>query len=150
MSLFRRAEVWGLLALVLAGLAWVGVDQWRRRPDLSGDGSTRAASAVHDLRITRATLAPHGRHRRLRVEFTARHDQSAPLAVAPPTVRLLDPAHREIPVFFAPGDFPPALPPGPAAASWIEFWLTEAQASEPLTFEVGGNRISVPSPASGG
>jgi hypothetical protein len=149
MRLFRRAEVWGLLALVLAGLAWVSIDQWRQRSGSTSTTSGRPGAIVHDLRITRAALTPHGSHFQLRIEFTARHEQAAPLEVGPPAVRLFDAAGREMPVFFAPGAFPTALPPGAVAASWIEFWLTNAQAASPLTLEVGGCQTSVSPPASG-
>jgi hypothetical protein len=150
MRLFRRAEVWGLLALVLAGLAWVSIDQWRRQSGSTGHTSGRPGAIVHDLRITRTALTPHGSHRQLRIEFTARHDQSAPLEVGPPAVRLFGAGGREMPVFFAPGASPPALPPGAVAASWIEFWVADAQAAGPLTLELGGCQTSVPDPATGG
>lgn len=146
MSLLRRPEIAVLLAVVLAGLVWVAVDQ-RARHHGHGDASGQDAGAgagVRELQITRVRVLPDGSHRRMRLDFTARHEASAPVEVRSPHVRLLDSTEAEVPAFFAPGEFPPTLAPGATAASWIEFWLTESQAAGPLTFEVAGRRIRVP------
>jgi len=146
MTLRCRPEVWVLLALVAAGLVWVAADQ---RPKARSNSGSEAADAgmgagVQDLRLYRTAMVPDGAHRRLRIEFTARHGAAEPLDVRPPAARLLDASGAELPPFFAPGAFPPALPPGTTAASWMEYWLTPAQAEGPLTFQLAGAQIPVP------
>lgn len=144
MILRRRPEIAVLLAVVLAGLVWVAVDQRARHHDQDDLSGQNAGAVARELKITQVRVLPDGSHRRLRLEFTARHEASAPIEVRSPGVRLLDAAGAEVPVFFAPGDFPPALAPGATSASWIEFWLTEPQAAGPLTLEVAGRRTRVP------
>ena len=135
MSVLRRPEVIVLLALVMAGLGWVA---WSRRPQPAATPAT-----VSELTIVRAVATRDGAHQRLRVEFSVRHSLPQAVEVRAPTVRLLDRAEATVPEFFRPGEFPPALPPGPPAASWVEFWLSEGQAAGPLTLEVAGARVEV-------
>lgn len=144
MTLLRRPEVCVLLAIVLAGLVWVALDQRSRGSGSTPASDTNPATRVLDLRISRAEMVADGSHRRLLIDFSARHEAADSLEVRSPTVRLLDAADSEVPSFFVPGAFPPALPPGPVAASWMEFWLTEAQAAGPLTLDLAGHRIRVP------
>lgn len=145
MNLLRRPEVCLLLAAVVAGLVWVAVTQWRPSgPDIP----SRGTGNVDDLQVTRALWSTDGSHHRLRVEFIANHRSPGAIEVQPPAVRLMDAANADVPVFFSPGSFPPALPPGTPAASWIEFWLTDAQARGPLTFELGGRQVPI-QPAGG-
>lgn len=146
MSVWRRVEVWGLMALVAAGLIWVASSHWRMGREDAGDGN----SVIRQLQLTRAQVTPHASHCQLRVEFTASNTGPTAFEVRPPGVRLLDASGGDLPLFFAPGAFPPALAPGQTGASWCEFWLTAAQAVGPLTLEVGGRRTKVTVPATGG
>lgn len=149
MNPLRRPELWLLLVLVMAGLTWVAVTQSRSRSPETSGLSAGGSGMVDDLEITRTQWTPDGTHRRLRVEFTAENRAAEALDVSPPTVRLLDASGAEIPVFFVPGAFPPALAPGTRSASWIEFWLTDPQARSSMTFIVHGRRVSIAS-ATGG
>jgi len=139
MNFWRRPEIWILAVLIAGGLGWVVHSQraHRRSAEVTGTG-------LRDVHVIQATLSREGTHQRLRVEFTARHDAAEPLEVASPAVRLLDATGAEMPPFFAPGAFPPALAPGAPAASWMEFWLTDSQARAPLSLEVAGQRVPVP------
>lgn len=149
MNVLRRVEVWGLLVLVAAGLIWVAVDH-KRRQGGDGDAGADGPSAIRNLRVTHTRITPHAAHRQLRIEFTATNTGPEPFETRAPGVRLIDAAGNELPHFFAPGAFPPALAPGAAGASWGEFWLTAAQVAGPLTLEVGGRRTEVRVPSTGG
>ncbi|MFN0128315.1 MAG: hypothetical protein ACKV19_16705 [Verrucomicrobiales bacterium] len=143
MNPLRRPELWLLLVLVAAGLVWVAVTQSGSRSPESFSRSADGSGMVDDLQVTRTQWTPDGTHRRLRVEFTAENRTTEALDVAPPSVRLLDAAGAEVPLFFVPGAFPPALAPGTRSASWIEFWLTEHQARDSMTLVVEGRRVLI-------
>lgn len=140
MKSLRRPEVIVFLLLVLAGLGWVALQQ---RPS-SSKPSALEKQGAQELAITGVTSTPEGAHQRVRITFTLRHSLPSALAVRPSSVKLRGPDGAELPHFFAPGEFPPDLPPGTTAASWAEFWLTPAQAQSPLTLEVAGTRATVP------
>jgi hypothetical protein len=111
MTLLRRPEVCVLLAIVIAGLIWVVVDQRSRDRETSAASVGGRAAGVRDFAISRADMAVDGSHRRLRLEFTARHEGSAPLEVRSPVVRLLDAAGHEVPAFLSPAPFLPHCRP---------------------------------------
>lgn len=139
MSVGKRPEVLVLLVLVLAGLGWVAWHQggasWEQNPSQTSS----------QLKITGTRVLPEGTHRRVRIEFTLKHPGPTPLSALPPHVKLRDDQGRELPAFFAPGEFPPDLPADREAASWFEGWLTAEQAAGPLVLEVAGQRVPVPS-----
>jgi hypothetical protein len=137
MNALRRPEVVVLFAAVLVAIGWVVYDSSRRTHFGPGD------QAVRQIEITKVQVTQDGTHRRLRVELVAVNPGSTPLEMRPPAVRLLDASGAQVPEFFQPGVFPPALPPATKAASWLEYWLTENQLAAPLRLEIDGQQVAV-------
>jgi len=154
MAFFKRPEVWVLLLLSAAGIAWVlwsdqAGDEARGRNTTAhenGASPTHAANreddrfVVHERRVSREEdhliLT-------LRVGAGKSNTLEEALDLTPPAARLLAADDSRISEFFLPFAPPPLLDPEPGSVVELRYWLPVAQAATALWLEIDGERLAV-------
>jgi hypothetical protein len=137
--MFKRIEVWILMLLSLAAIAFV---YW---PDKATDDAiiVQTANANSRLQLLGASLErDHGNARLdLRVRLVNREPQAVRLIE--PFVRLLADKGREVPLFFLPTEPPALITEKSEATLTLRFWLEKADLQSALTLQAGGERTEV-------
>ncbi len=153
MAFFKRPEVWVLLLLSVAGVAWVlWSDSARDRaereeavaavdePETGNLDGESSRFAIRERRVSR-----EGGHLivTLRVSSEADRGLPEPLALEAPAVRLVTGDGASVAPFFLPFDPPPVLDADPGAYADLRYWLPVSQAGEALWLEIDGERLPV-------
>ena len=149
MAFFKRIEVWLLLLLSVAGVAWV---LWSEReaasepappaPEAGTPGPASIRFAIEDRRVAR-----EGEH----LVLTLRVKRSVADAAAPPrildgdAVRLVTAEGEAVERFFLPFDPETTLDSHSGAETVLRYWLPMARAAGPLWLEIDGDRLAVKS-----
>ncbi len=105
--------------------------------------SSAPPPAAGPVKVTAVQRHAEAGHILLEITFSAENPGAAVVEIASPAVRLLAADGREIPHFFAPGRFHPALAAKAATQSQADFWAEESQAGGALNLEVLGTRVPV-------
>jgi hypothetical protein len=140
MAFLKRFEVWVLLAVVIAGLAWVFVsgpaDEFEEEvlPAASSDSAeTSPALSLRKLVIKR----DYG-NARLDVDVKIRNEKSEKLVLTAPAVRLVTGDGREVPSFFLPFDPLPEVAANSTQETQLRYWLEGKDLQGTLTLEIDG------------
>ncbi len=144
MPLFKRIEIWVLLAVIVAGLVFV-----LNRPHPIAVEPVRISAPAPPLEV----LAPLKIHRcilerdygnaRLDIELRVQNGTSEKLTLQAPKVRLINSAGREIPSFFLPLEQLPEVPAQSTQDVQLRYWLEAADLNGALKLEVNGNIVEV-------
>lgn len=139
----KRIELWVLLAVILAGLAWVFMSGPGADADLPRAGSAPAVDAQTPLQLHRCVLKRDHGNARLDIDLRVRNDRPETLVMQPPKVRLLTADGRDIPEFFLPIEPRPEVPAGSSQDVQLRYWLQAADLEGTLTLEVDGNSLTI-------
>jgi hypothetical protein len=142
MHFFKRIELWVLLAVIVAGLAWVftsGGDE----DDASDDGVAAVEQDGAPLKLHRCVLKRDYGNARLDIELRARNDGAETLVLQTPKVKLLTGKGREVPSFFLPFDPVPEVAAKSSLDVQLRYWLEKADLQDALTLEVDGKQLPV-------
>lgn len=147
MHLLKRFELWALLVLIVAGLAWVFMsgDSEDNDASSSGSGASTSTDTGAALILHRAVLKRDHGNARLDLEVRARNDSGETLVMQPPKVRLVTGSGRNVPDFFLPFEPRPEVTAGSTQDVQLRFWLEAADLKEALTLEVDGKALPVKS-----
>lgn len=145
MPLFKRIEIWVLLAVIVAGLAFVFA---RRHPDAAeAESSNRVPAAQSEIRVPlkihRCTLERDYGNARLDIELRVQNGSTEKWTFQSPKVRLMNSVDREIPSFFLPFETQPEVPAQSTQDVQLRYWLDAADLKGPLKLEVNGNTVEV-------
>ncbi|OAI56235.1 hypothetical protein AYO49_04695 [Verrucomicrobiaceae bacterium SCGC AG-212-N21] len=147
MHLPKRIELWVLLAVIIAGLAWVFLS--RDDGDQDATGSVTTAATTEDtqapLKLHRCTLKRDYNNARLDIDLRVKNDGAEPLAMQAPKVKLLTGKGREVPSFFLPFDPVPQVAPKATQDVQLRYWLESADLQEALKLEIDGKSLPVKS-----
>lgn len=150
MNLFKRVELWVLLAIVLGGLVWVFTSgPAEQEEDAGGTTPPRKKGAIvqgdpdQPLLVHRSVLERDYGNARLDIEVRIQNTGKEKLVLQPPQVRLLTGSGREIPGFFLPFEPQPEIAPGTTQDVQLRYWLEKKDLQEALTLEVNGLRAKV-------
>ncbi|MCB1237745.1 MAG: hypothetical protein KDM91_21955 [Verrucomicrobiae bacterium] len=154
MAIFKRFEVWLLLVLSAAGIAFV---LWSERKGGDGANAETVAPAETDgetakppaFQVRAVRVVPEGDGVVVEIELRGRNDDALPRELAAPAVKLLTADGAEVPPFFMPFDPPPALPPGGESIVTLRYWLKGAERPA-LSLQIAGEPepLNVTLPAS--
>jgi hypothetical protein len=145
MHLLKRIELWVLLAVVLAGLAWVFMSGGSREDTVNDGGAASARDAQAPLQLHRCVLKRDYGNARLDIDLRVRNDGTEKLLMRSPKVKLLAPKGREIPSYFLPFDPVPEIPPHSAQDVQLRYWLETADLQGALSLEVDGKTLAIKS-----
>lgn len=142
MHFLKRIELWILLAVVVAGLAWVFTSGGSEEE--AGDGGP---ATVEDsrapLQLHRCVLKRDYANARLDIELRVRNDGPDALAMQSPKVKLLSTRGNEVPSFFLPFDPIPQVPAQSTQDVQLRYWLETADLQGALTLHVGDRTLPV-------
>jgi hypothetical protein len=144
MQFFKRFELWVLLALIVAGLAWVFMSGGK---DDNSDDTTGASITESDapLRLHRCMLKRDYGNARLDIDLRVRNDSAEKLVMQTPKVKLLTGKGREVPSFFLPFDPIPEIAPKSSQDVQLRYWLDAADLDGALKLEVDGKSLPIKS-----
>ena len=149
MNLFKRVELWVLLAVVLGGMVWVFTSGPADEDDAVEDSPPRKTGTVvkgdpaKPLQVHRSVLERDYGNARLDIDVRIQNLGKDKLVLQPPQVRLLTGSGREIPGFFLPFEPQPEIAPGTTQDVQLRYWLGKEDLQESLTLEVNGNQAKV-------
>jgi hypothetical protein len=144
MHYLKRFELWMLLALIVAGLAWVFLPGGNEdSPDDTGGPSVTESDAP--LRLHRCVLKRDYGNARLDIELRVRHDGAEKLVMQTPKVKLLTGKGREVPSFFLPFDPIPEVAPNSSQDVQLRYWLDAGDLDDALNLEVDGKSLPIKS-----
>jgi len=143
MHLPKRVELWALLALVVAGLAWVFLSGRGNGDEEATGGAPPASEAQDPLRLHRCVLKRDHGNARLDVELRVRNDGGDTLVMQPPKVRLLGPNGREVPEFFLPFEPRPEVAAGSSQDVQLRYWLESSDLKGALNLDVEGKSLAI-------
>ena len=147
MNFLKRIELWVLLGVLLAGLAWV----FTNRPATDEDMSNPESSAVTGdnaggpLKLHQCVIERDYGNARLDIDVRIRNDNEEKLRCLPPKVKLLTAKGREVPSFFLPFDPQPEVPGKTTQDVQLRYWAEEADLAGVLTLEVEGTKLEIKS-----
>jgi hypothetical protein len=144
----KRIELWVLLAIIVAGLAWVFLSRGSKEADIFADTATSGADASAPLQLHRCVLKRDYGNARLDIDLHVRNDSSEKLVMQAPAVKLLAGNNREVPSFFLPFDPVPEVPAKSAVDVQLRYWLEASDLNGPLELEVAGKRLPIKGAAS--
>lgn len=141
MNLFKRVEVWVLLALLGAGIGFVLVSSNKDDDDPAALPKQQQVSAG---KFTVASLALRRDYAnfelRIGVDYDNRDGAEIDTATA---AALLADGDRKIPPFFLAIAPPPKIPAGKRERVELRYWLESADLKGPLWLDVLGARVQV-------
>lgn len=145
MPLFKRIEIWVLLAVIVAGLAFVFA---RRHPNAGEPENSSSASAAPSenrspLKIHRCILERDYGNARLDIELRVQNGTAEKWTLESPKVKLLNAVSREIPSFFLPLEPLPEVPAQSTLDVQLRYWVEAADLKGALKLEVNGNTVEV-------
>lgn len=140
----RRAELWLLFALVVAGLIFVFASR-KGGDDSAGPGGTGTAAPSEErpLKLHRCVVERDYGNARLDIDLQLRNDTAEALALQPPKVRLLAAKGREIPPFFLPFEKQPEIPAHTSQVVQLRYWLDASDLQGALELEVDRRIVEV-------
>lgn len=147
MQLFKRIELWVLLAAVIAGLFFVFGSR-HSDSDSTSDGTPMATAEDAPLKLHRCILTRDYGNAQLDIELKVRNASAEKLVMAAPAVKLVGAKGREVPGFFLPFQPQPEVPAKTTEDVQLRYWLDKADLEGPLKLEVKGRTIEVKSPQS--
>lgn len=154
MAFFKRPEVWVLLLLSVAGVAWVlWSDAEHDRAEVEGsesaeevaDGATEEEDGSSRFAIRACRVSREEGHLIVTVRVATISEQALaePLALEAPAVKLITEDGTSVAPFFLPFDPPPRLDAEAGAFADLRYWLPFGQASDALWLEIDGDRLPV-------
>lgn len=146
MAWMKRIEIWILLALALAGLAWVlwfspNRDEFEEEV-LDGNG-TVAGKVEENLSLRRLVVKRDYGNVRLDIDLKVNNHKGEKLVMSPPKVRLVNGEGREVPVFFLPFEHLPEVSPNSTQEVQLRYWLEAKDLSGTLELEVDDQKLLV-------
>jgi hypothetical protein len=147
MHLLKRIELWVLLAVVVAGLAWVFLSSGSREEEVAVGGAVPLEDAKVPLQLHRCVLKRDYGNARLDIDLRVRNNGTEKLLMRAPKVKLLAAKGREIPSYFLPFDPVPEVPADSAQDVQLRYWLEAADLQGALTLEVDGKTLAIKSAA---
>lgn len=147
MNLFKRLELWILLAIVAAGLAWVFSSRDQEEEGAAGESGQVVADdgSGQPLVLHRSVVERDYGNARLDLEVRIRNAGSSKITLQPPQVRLTTGDGREIPPFFLPFEPQPEIAPTSTQDVKLRYWLEKADLQGALSLEVNGSKVAVKS-----
>ncbi|RBP39705.1 hypothetical protein DES53_109132 [Roseimicrobium gellanilyticum] len=148
MNLFKRVELWVLLAIVVGGLVWVftsgpSEEEEGDTPPPRKTGTVVKGDPGKPLQVHRAVVERDFGNARLDIEARIQNSGSEKLVLQPPQVRLLTASGREIPGYFLPFEPQPEIAPGTTQDVQLRYWLEKKDLQDGLSLEVSGNKAAV-------
>jgi hypothetical protein len=143
MQLIKRIELWILLAIIMAGVAWVFLSGNGGEADPLGGDSTANTESASPLQLHRCVLKRDYGNARLDIELRVRNDRAEKLVMQAPKVKLLGEKGREIPSYFLPFDPVPEVAAHSALDVQLRYWLEASDLKESLNLEVDGRRLPI-------
>ncbi len=143
MQLLKRVEIWILLAVVAAGLAWVFLSSGSEEGEESGSSAAAVAAGQVPLKLHRSTLKRDYGNARLDLEVRVRNDGGQTLVMESPQVKLVTGTGREVPSFFLITNPPPEIPAKTTQDVQLRYWLETKDLEGTLTLEVEGKKAEV-------
>lgn len=148
MNLLKRLELWVLLAIIVAGLAYVFLsgpgDSGEEDASPDGKGSSSAAQN-EPLKLHRSTLERDYGNVRLDLDVRVKNDTAEKLVMQAPAVRLLTSGGREVPSFFLPFAPAPEVPAKSTQDVQLRYWLEAGDLQQGLKLEIQGRTLEVKS-----
>jgi hypothetical protein len=145
MQLFKRIELWVLLAAVIAGLFFVFGSR-HSEIDSSSDGGTSTAAEDAPLKLLRCILTRDYGNAQLDIELKVRNDGPEKLVMASPAVKLIGAKGREVPGFFLPFQPQAEVPAKTSEDVQLRYWLEKADLEGALKLEVKGKTLEIKGP----
>jgi hypothetical protein len=139
----KRIELWVLLAIIVAGLAWVFLSRGSHEADFSAGTATSGSDASAPLQLHRCVLKRDYGNARLDIDLHVRNDTAEKLVLQAPHVKLLAANNREVPSFFLPFDPVPEVAANSALDVQLRYWLEASDLGGPLELEVAGKRLAI-------
>jgi hypothetical protein len=143
MHLPKRIEIWVLLAVIVAGLAWVFLSRDHGEDETTGGGTTTVDDAQAPLKLHRCTVKRDYGNARLDIDLRVRNDSAEKWVMQAPKVKLLTGKGREVPSFFLPFDPVPEVAPKSSQDVQLRYWLEAADLQGALALEVDDKKLSV-------
>lgn len=140
MPIFKRIELWVLLAVVGGGLIWVFTSGGNGGED---EEAASTGSAGAPLLLHRLTLKRDYGNARLDLDVRVQHRGADKLVLQSPRVKLLTGSGREVPSFFLPFEALPEVAPGSTQDVQLRYWLEARDLDGALTLEVEGQPLPV-------
>ena len=144
-TLFRRTEVWVLLALTAGTMVLV----------FKPFGSQETGTITHVAPLTgqedgialvhRMTLQRDFGNARLDIDLRLTNKHAKKVQMVAPAMKLMAGKDRQVPEFFLPVEPPPELPPKAIADVKLRYWLEKADLNGKLTLIYEGQPIEIKS-----
>jgi hypothetical protein len=161
MNIFKRIEVWFLLALVVGGLAFVLNSEYHERQAESAPAIDPPVSEVPQAKtvsLNETRLKRDYQNAVVEFSLTIDNKNGAEFQLIPPHARLFagppeesDPADdqlRPIEPFFLAFSPPPIIPAGQIASADLKYWLEPQDLLGPLWLQIRDQRYLVKSASS--
>jgi hypothetical protein len=156
MAFFKRIEVWFLLLLSVAGVAWVLWSERSRelfekqeQPRETSDQETTGRQPSK-FEITERRLSREGDHvvlslrvKRVTNAVGGKNGERENLKITDSNTRLATDEGQSVERFFLPYDPEPVLDAHPGAEVTLRYWVPLAQTTAPLWLEIEGERLAV-------
>jgi hypothetical protein len=143
MHFLKRIELWVLLAVIVAGLAWVFTSGPGDEEDLYGGSANQAAAdSQAPLQLHRCVLTRDYGNARLDIDLRVRNDSAEKLVMTAPKVKLLAAGGREIPEFFLIEPRPEVVPNSTQDVQ-LRYWLEASDLQGPLSLDVNGKILAI-------
>lgn len=142
--MFKRIEIWLLLALMIAGLIWVFTS---RSSEESVEDSTPSFTGTvtreAPLKLHRSVLKRDYGNARLDIDIRVFNSSAESLVMNPPKVKLLTAKNTEVASFFLPFEKLPEVPANSTQDVQLRYWLESEELNGSLTLEIDGQKLEV-------
>lgn len=155
MPFVKRFEVWVLLLLSLAGIAWVF---WSERekglaehsePDTAPGAAESSNANRPPIQIKSRRISREAEHLVLTIEVgRAETAKGGPVAFSEDDARLITESGESLPEFFLAFDPPPVRELNDNDRATLRYWFPKERAAGALWLEIGGERLPVKNPGS--
>lgn len=139
-----RPELWVLLAIAVAGVAYV-LSSRPRGSDPSPGAPAGTASGDAPLMLHRCILERDYGNARLDIELRVKNTSAETLPMQSPKVKLLAGKNREVPGYFLPFEKQSEIAPNTTQDVQLRYWLEGADLQGALKLEVIGETLEVKS-----
>ena len=144
MALFKRIELWLLLAVAIGGIVFAFSSRHRDDEGPTGDGGP-TATEDSPLVLHRCILKRDYGTARLDIELRVRNDDAQTLVLQSPAANLVTGKGREVPAFYLAFEPHPEVAAKSSQDILIRYWLTAEDLAGTLTFDVKGKKLEVKS-----
>ena len=146
MTIFRRFEVWILMALAAGSMILViKPHPGKDNPAQTGLTFPADGSADAPLQVHRLTLVRDFGNARLDIDLRLTNKHAKKLLLLAPAMKLMAGKDRQVPEFFLPVEPPPEIPAKTTADVHLRYWLEKSDLAGRLSLQFEDESVDLKS-----